>query len=56
MIGVIFGGDTGKQRNKSLQIIMDKEFAELNISNNILNMFNILNDLNIPIHFPEGQK
>ena len=33
LIGVIFGGDTGKQRNKSLQIIMDKEFSELGISN-----------------------
>ncbi len=29
LIGVIFGGDTGSQRNKSLKIIMDKEFAEL---------------------------
>ncbi len=33
LIGVIFGGDSGSQRNKSLKIIMDKEFAELNISN-----------------------
>ena len=33
LIGVIFGGDTGKQRDKSLKIIMDKEFAELGISN-----------------------
>ena len=32
LIGVIFGGDTGSQRNKSLKIIMDKEFAELGIS------------------------
>ena len=32
LIGVIFGGDSGSQRNKSLKIIMDKEFAELNIS------------------------
>ena len=31
LIGIIFGGDTGSQRNKSLKIIMDKEFAELNI-------------------------
>merc|ERR1711991_667130 len=28
LIGIIFGGDTGSQRNKSLKIIMDKEFAE----------------------------
>ena len=33
LIGVIFGGDTGKQRDKSLKIIMDKEFAELGINN-----------------------
>ncbi len=33
LIGVIFGGDSGSQRNKSLKIIMDKEFAELNIIN-----------------------
>jgi len=33
LIGVIFGGDSGSQRNKSLKIIMDKVFAELNISN-----------------------
>ena len=32
LIGVIFGGDTGKQRNKSLRIIMDKEFAELGLN------------------------
>ena len=31
LIGIIFGGDTGSQRNQSLKIIMDKEFAELNI-------------------------
>ena len=35
LIGVIFGGDTGSQRNKSLKIIMDKEFAELNIIPNV---------------------
>ena len=29
LIGVIFGGDSGNQRDKSLKIIMDKEFAEL---------------------------
>ncbi len=34
LIGIIFGGDTGTQRNKSLKIIMDKEFAELNIKTN----------------------
>ena len=32
LIGVIFGGDTGKQRDNSLKIIMDKEFAELSIN------------------------
>jgi len=32
LIGVIFGGDTGKQRDRSLKIIMDKEFAELVIN------------------------
>ena len=32
LIGIIFGGDTGSQRNKSLKIIMDKEFAELGIN------------------------
>ncbi len=32
LIGVIFGGDSGKQRNRSLKIIMDKEFAELGIN------------------------
>ena len=34
LIGIIFGGDTGSQRNKSLKIIMDKVFAELNIKQN----------------------
>ena len=34
LIGVIFGGDTGKQRDRSLKIIMDKEFGELGINNN----------------------
>ncbi len=34
LIGIIFGGDTGSQRNKSLKIIMDKEFAELNKKTN----------------------
>ena len=32
LIGVIFGGDTGNQRNQSLKIIMDKEFAELGLN------------------------
>lgn len=32
LVGVIFGGDTGSQRDKSLKIIMDKEFAELGIN------------------------
>ena len=32
LVGVIFGGDTGNQRNRSLKIIMDKEFAELGIN------------------------
>ena len=31
LIGVYFGGDTGKQRNKSLAFLMDKSFNELNI-------------------------
>ena len=34
LIGVIFGGDTGKQRDSSLKIIMDKEFSELGINKN----------------------
>ncbi len=34
LIGVIFGGDSGKKRDQSLKIIMDKEFGELNIFNN----------------------
>ena len=29
LIGVYFGGDTGKQRDKSLAFLMDKEFKEL---------------------------
>ncbi len=32
LVGVIFGGDTGKQRDRSLKIIMDKEYAELGIN------------------------
>ena len=31
LIGVIFGGDSGKQRDNSLRIIMDKQFEKLNI-------------------------
>ena len=31
LIGVYFGGDTGKQRNTRLAIIMDKSFEKLNI-------------------------
>ena len=32
LIGIYFGGDTGKQRDKSLAFLMNKEFGELNIS------------------------
>ena len=32
LIGVYFGGDTGKQRNQSLQFLMNKAFSELNIT------------------------
>jgi len=32
LIGVYFGGNTGKKRDASLKIIMDKEFGELNLS------------------------
>ncbi len=35
LVGVIFGGDTGKQRDRSLKIIMDKEFAELGINKKV---------------------
>ena len=31
LIGIYFGGDTGKQRDKSLAFLMNKEFGELNI-------------------------
>tara|TARA_B110000438_G_scaffold275770_1_gene296976 strand:+ start:18 stop:494 length:477 start_codon:yes stop_codon:yes gene_type:complete len=31
LIGVYFGGDTGKQRNKTLAFLMNKAFKELNI-------------------------
>ena len=32
LIGIYFGGDTGKQRDKSLTFLMNKEFGELNIN------------------------
>ena len=32
LIGIYFGGDTGKQRDKSLAFLMNKEFSELNIN------------------------
>jgi D-alanyl-D-alanine carboxypeptidase len=32
LIGIYFGGDTGKQRDKSLAFLMNKEFGELNIN------------------------
>lgn len=32
LIGIYFGGDTGKQRDKSLAFLMNKEFEELNLS------------------------
>jgi len=32
LIGIYFGGKTGNQRDKTLKLLMDKEFAELNIS------------------------
>ena len=35
LVGVIFGGDTGKQRDSSLKIIMDKEFTELGINKKV---------------------
>ena len=35
LIGVYFGGDTGKQRNKSLAFLMDKSFKKLKINTNI---------------------
>ena len=35
LVGVIFGGDTGKQRDRSLKIIMDKEFTELGINKKV---------------------
>ena len=33
LIGIYFGGNTGKQRDRTLKILMDKAFDELNISN-----------------------
>jgi len=32
LIGVYFGGDTGKQRDQSLKFLMNKAFDELNIA------------------------
>ena len=32
LIGVYFGGDTGKQRNQRLSFLMNKAFKELNIA------------------------
>ena len=32
LIGIYFGGDSSKQRDKSLEFLMDKEFKELKIS------------------------
>jgi len=32
LIGIYFGGDTGKHRDKTLAFLMNKEFSELNIS------------------------
>ena len=32
LIGIYFGGKTGKQRDKTLAFLMDKEFSELNIN------------------------
>ena len=32
LIGVYFGGDTAKQRDRSLAFLMNKEFEELNLS------------------------
>jgi D-alanyl-D-alanine carboxypeptidase len=32
LIGVYFGGDSGKHRDKTLAFLMDKEFGELNIN------------------------
>ncbi len=34
LIGIYFGGDSGKQRDKSLAFLMNKEFKELNINKN----------------------
>jgi len=33
LIGVYFGGDTGRQRDKSVAFLMNKEFEELNLIN-----------------------
>ena len=34
LIGIYFGGDTGKQRDNTLAFLMNKEFEELNLSSN----------------------
>ena len=34
LIGIYFGGDTGKQRNQRLTFLMNKAFKELNINFN----------------------
>jgi len=34
LIGIYFGGNSGKQRDKILSFLMDKEFGELNIKSN----------------------
>ena len=35
LIGIYFGGDTGKQRNQRLAFLMNKSFKKLNINTNI---------------------
>ncbi len=45
LIGVYFGGDTGKQRDKSLKIIMDKVFGDLNILDNSKKINSKQNDI-----------
>ena len=37
VIGIYFGGDTGKQRNDRLKFYMDSAFKKLNIKNTIIN-------------------
>ena len=50
LIGIYFGGDTGKQRNQRLSFLMDKAFKELNISH-----VKIKNNNNNKI-IPKGKK